>query len=200
MPDKSITTTDSTTLLAQEQIADAVYTLFLAHGFDGITLQMIADTLHISVVTLAENYPTTYQVWYAALCNATEALFVAVNASIRPDAPLAQLRQACQAALEHSLQYPSAHRFISMPRSEKMQEPDQPAYGVIALRALIKRLVKNCMRDGVFARQSAEMVTQSILCLLHGVTDFQLNIQRIPWVEGLSAHILDTYFAGLTPR
>lgn len=190
-------TLSNTALFAQPHSANIIYTVFLAHGYDETTLPMLAESLQVPLADLSERYPTTYQIWYNALCQATEELFDAVSAGITADTPLEQLRQACRASLEHSLRHPQAHRFISMPRSPLMREPEQPAYGVIALRSLIKRLVKRCIKDGIFSAQSPEIITQGIFCLLHGVTDFLLNIQRIPWVEGLAEHLLDTYFAGL---
>ncbi|GCE14924.1 TetR/AcrR family transcriptional regulator [Tengunoibacter tsumagoiensis] len=199
MMNQSIHTAHMGICFSEEAIANAVYTLFLTHSFDGVTLHMVADSVDIPFERVMATYASTYQVWYAALCHATEELFLAVNKEGSIDPPLHQLRDVCYAVLQHSVRHPLAHRFIAMPRSENMREPDEPAYGVIALRALLKRLVKQCIKEHNFAPQSSEMITQSVLCLLHGVVDFQLNIQRIPWMENLSDHILETYFAGLAP-
>jgi len=187
--------------LHQKALAlEVVYAAFLAHGYDEMTLERLAALLELPLAALVEKYPTKYQLWYAALCQASSDLFdtitIQVNAQ-EPLEPLVRLHHICLAAVDYGMKNPDAYRFLYMPRSATMPDPDAPAPGVISLRALLQRLAKQCMKTGVFIEQSPEMVSQGIMCILSGTTSLQINIQRIPWQQQLTEHVINTYIAGL---
>jgi len=174
-----------------------VYTAFLSTGYDGMSLQQMADLIWMPVEQLSACYPSKYDLWYAALCHASQDLADDVTAQVTAKGPLQRLRQACYATVDYSLRYPNTYNFIIMPRSKEMETPDSPAPGVIAFRVLFQRLVRQCIKAGLFAEHSPELVSQALISIFNSLAELRQNIQRIPWSDQLTSHIIETYLTGL---
>ncbi|MBH8556137.1 TetR/AcrR family transcriptional regulator [Nostocaceae cyanobacterium CENA357] len=181
------------------ELAKATYEVFLSRGYDEATIQAVAERLRLSPELLQQSYSSKYELWYAALCQASEGLQQAVEA-VTAKSPLEQLHQACLAFVEWAKKNPDAYRFLTMPRSDSMPEPDEPAPGVILFRVQMQRMVKRCIKEGIFAQQPVEAATQGLWCALHGVSDFLINIRRIPWVPELPEVVIANYVAGMQKR
>lgn len=182
------------------ELAKATYEVFLSHGYSEATIEAVAERLQFSPELLEQRYCSKYQLWYAALCQASEGLQLAVESNVTATNPLEQLYQACAAFIEWAKKNPDTYRFLTMPRSESMPEPDEPAPGVILFRVQMQRIVKRCIKEGIFVQQSTEAMTQGLWCTLHGVSDFLINIRRIPWVPELPELVINTYITGMQNR
>jgi AcrR family transcriptional regulator len=176
---------------------DRIYAAFARSGYDGLSFQQLAGLLGLSSEELAVRYPRKYDLWYAALCQASEDLVEYVAAGVTAQTPLERLRQACYATVAYGLQRPDCYAFVTMPRSSTMDVPEEPAPGVIAFRALLQRLVKQCIKAGDFAPHRPELVAQGLIVLFASMVQLQRRIQRLPWSEQLAAHLIETYLAGL---
>jgi len=174
-----------------------VYASFVNIGYDQMTLKEMAERIWIPVDQLWARYPSKYDLWYTALCQASQDLADAISAQLTATDPLKRLRQACYATVNYGLRNPYTCRFITMPRSKDMGTPESPAPGVIAFTVLFRRLIKQCIKEGIFAEYSPELVTQALISIVNSVTELQHNIQRITWSDELTSHIIETYLAGL---
>jgi AcrR family transcriptional regulator len=185
-------------LPADTVIADAAYSEFLTRGYDDARPEAVARQLGVAWTVFLGRFATKYDLWYMALCESAEKLVTTIETRAAAEEPEQRLREACRAYVEFGLSNPRAYRLLYMPRSSAMQDPEAPAPGVISGRALMQRLIKRCIKEGIFhTEQPAELVTQGLWCALHGVTEFHLNIRRIPWAEGLQDHVIETHLAGL---
>ena len=174
-----------------------VYAAFLSIGYENMTLQQMAERIWMPVDQLWARYPSKYDLWYTALCQASEDLSDAISGKLTATDPLERLRQACYATVDYGLRHPNTCRFVVMPRSKDMGTPESPAPGVIAFTVLFRHLIKQCIKAGIFAEHSPELVTQALISVLNSVTELQHNIQRITWSGELTSHIIETYLAGL---
>jgi AcrR family transcriptional regulator len=174
-----------------------VYAAFLSVGYDQMSLKEMAEHIWMPVDQLWARYPSKYDLWYAALCQASQDLSDAINAQMTATDPLKRLRQACYATINYGLRYPNTCRFVTMPQPKEIDLPESPAPGVIAFTVLFRRLIKQCIKEGIFAERPPELVTQALISVLNSVTELEQNAQRITWSNELTTHIIETYLAGL---
>jgi AcrR family transcriptional regulator len=188
---------------SDSEVAAAVYPEFLTRGFDDASMSRVSEALGIKPEALAERFPSKYDLWFMALCEALDSLAQALDSS-EPGPALERLRRACETYVEFGLSHPLAYRFIYMPRSAAMpskeENPAAVAPGNISSRATMLRHVRRCIREGIFPEQSPELALQGLWCGLHGCVEMLLNMNRIAWSRELRDEVIETYLVGLQHR
>jgi AcrR family transcriptional regulator len=174
-----------------------VQAAFLARGYDGATMEDLALALGMPLDALERRYPTKYDVWYAALCQASDDLCTSATGRLTAPTALGRIAQACRAAIEFGLERPDSYRFLSMPRGAVMGVPDSPAPGIIQFWGALRRLARQCIREGAVAPASADLVAQGIMAVVTGTVELQLNVHRIEWSRDLTDHVIATHIRGL---
>lgn len=81
-----------------------------------------------------------------------------------------------------------------------MPTEDVTAPGNISSRATMLRLVRRCIREGVFPEQSHELAWQGLWCALHGLVGMLHSLKKMAWSRELRDEVIGTYLVGLQHR
>ncbi len=176
-------------LETRDLILEAARELFLAEGYEGVTMRKVAEKIEYS--------PTAIYVYFAdkedlfrELCHQDFArLSAALHEIGRQPDPLQRLRTIGQGYIEFGVRYPNHYKLMFMtphPFSgpndhdrEVKGNPEKDAY------AFLKQTVQEVIDRGVLREDlnDAELVSQTLWAAVHGVISLQIAKQDDYWVE-----------------
>ena len=194
----------------RQQILDAARELFVAEGYDAVTMRKIADAIEYSPTAIYLHFRDKDEL-IRELCRAD---FLALAKEFQKIAeirdPLARLRQSGRAYIEFGISHPNHYRLMFMtphpnhPVEESEQErmgkgnPEEDAY------AFLKMTVTECVAAGLFRPQFAdvELVSQILWAGVHGAVSLRIAMTKETWVDWrplpvLAEGLIETQLRGL---
>ncbi len=173
----------------RDKILDAARELFIAEGYEGVSMRKVADKIEYTPTTIY-GYFADKEDLFRQLCHEDFAKLADVfqGASISPD-PVARLRQIGRLYIDFGLKYPNHYKLMFMTPhpgvepdevdKEVMGNPEMDAY------AFLRLTVKQAIDAGVFLpeQQDAELISQTLWAAVHGVISLQIAKCHDAWVE-----------------
>ncbi len=189
----------------RQEILDAARELFVAEGYDSVSMRKIADRIGYS--------PTTIYLYFKdkseLLQEICESTFAKLSKQIEKswtttEDPLERLRLGLLSYIDFGLENPHHYDLVLISPKE-MHLADlaiefEDSMGRKAFDLLIKSVVE-CLEAGVIRQADVALTAQTLWAGLHGVTALLITHPGFPFVEKemLIDSVVDTMIRGLRP-
>jgi len=191
----------------RKKILETARDLFVAHGYDGVTLRAIAQAIEYAPGTIYSHFKNK-DALIQALCMADfEAFETYFPRAALPAEPLEAIRDIGRAYVRFALTHPNHYRLMFMtPRAvappaaalEMQGDPARDSYALLKLtvqRAIDADLFRNEYRD-------PDLLAQTLWAGVHGMASLEISIGSDPWLSWAPAAtrmeaMIDAMFHGL---
>jgi AcrR family transcriptional regulator len=195
----------------RERILDAARELFIAEGYDGVSMRKVAEKIEYSPTAIYVHFNDKEQL-FLELCHSDFrrlAESFAVFAQT-PDA-VERLRRIGHAYIDFGLKNPNHYRLMFMTAHPQVPEeakeemgkgnPEEDAY------AFLRKTVEEALAAGLFREElkDADLLAQTLWAAVHGVVSLEVAKGADNWVPWRSIKkranlILDGLLAGLLKK
>jgi len=170
------------------RILDAARELFVAEGFEAVTMRRIADRIEYTPTAIYFHFKDKESL-LKELCTADfQALAVQFVKIARIEDPVERVRRAGLAYCDFAIEHPNHYRLMFMtphppiePEDTDIERgnPEQDAY------AFLCSAVKDCIESGRFRDEhdDVELVSQTVWAGVHGVIALNIAKHTDPWVD-----------------
>lgn len=173
----------------RDLILEAARELFLAEGYEGVTMRKVAEKIEYSPTAIYVHFADK-EALFRELCHQDLGRLAEAFQGIgqQPD-PVQRLRTIGQAYIQFGLQYPNHYKllFMTSHQAGELREfereikgnPEKDAY------AFLKQAVQEGIDSGVFrdGLDDAELISQTLWAAAHGVISLEIAKGDDPWVE-----------------
>jgi AcrR family transcriptional regulator len=169
------------------KILDAARTLFVANGYEGVSMRAIAEQIEYSP-TLIYQYFKDKEALLQELCSEDfDRLADEFRDLLQIADPLERIRQCCRKYAQFALAYPNHYRLTFMtplplePTEEELQQkkgtPEYDAY------ALVQLLVTMAAQEGALREPhpDIDLMTQTLWAGIHGVIALEIVFGCDKW-------------------
>lgn len=176
-------------LATRKKILDAARELFLAHGYDAVTMRKIAEKIEYSPTAIYVHFEDKDSL-IRELCDTDFGWFAAKMARIaKVQDPFERLLKVGRAYVEFGLEYPNHYRLMFMtpahpavdPEHSRLRKgnPDEDPYALLLLT------VKECMEKELLREDltDPELVAQVLWMAGHGVVSLHVAMGKDPWID-----------------
>ncbi len=169
----------------RHRILSAARELFVAEGYESVSMRKIADMIDYS--------PTTIYLYYKdkadlldSVCKETLLNLLNTLDLLRKDksAPVETLRRSGKAYVEFGLKYPQDYKlaFVVRPQFQKGLGLQEGSVGEKVFNYL-STMVSECIRQKKFRQVDVETTGQALWSAVHGVTLLLIDFPDFPWTE-----------------
>ena len=195
----------------RKKILEAARGLFVAEGYDAVTMRRIAETIEYSPTAIYVHFKDK-ETLIRELCHEDSlSLANAFHTIAKDPDPLERLRKIGTAYVEFGIRHPNSYRLMFMTQSKlnmadyaQMGHGKQEEDGYAFLVGTVDEAInKGLLREEL---QDSHLVAQAIWAAGHGVVALHLAKYGDPWVDWrplqeTAALITDAMINGLTrPR
>ena len=151
----------------RRKILDAARELFMAEGYERVTMRRIADAIEYSPTTIYNHFQDKDDL-VNALCHEEFAqLLSALDPSVRSADPVEEIRQIGAAYAAFGLANPNHYRFMFMTpvrygEGHQVSEPGQQSFG------LLRKAVARAIETGAFVKGDVDTIAQVLWASIHG--------------------------------
>ena len=187
----------------RHRILSAARELFVAEGYESVSMRKIADMIDYS--------PTTIYLYYKdkadlldSVCKETLLNLLNTLDRLRKDKsdPVETLRRSGRAYVEFGLKYPQDYKltFVVRPQFQKGLGLEEGSVGEKVFNYL-RTMVSECIRQKKFRQVDVETTGQMLWSAVHGVTLLLIDFPDFPWTEKdkLIDTVIHTMIEGLKP-
>ena len=172
----------------RHKILDAARELFIAEGYDGVSMRKVADRIEYSATAIYEYFEDKDALFHE-LCHQDFARLAAVfqNHSMAAD-PIERLKKIGQTYIDFGLNYPNHYKLMFMtahPAAQHEIDCETKGNPEVDAYAFLKQTVEQAIGAGRFGEefQDAELVSQTLWAAVHGVISLEIAKHRDPWVQ-----------------
>jgi len=173
----------------RDKILDAARELFVAEGFDGVSMRKVAEKIEYSPTAIYVHFADKQEL-FRELCHQDYARLAEVfqSSAISTD-PIERLKQIGAIYIDFGTRYPNHYRFMFMTPHpahepdetdrEMMGNPEMDAY------AFLKWAVQQAIDAGCFREEltDAELISQTLWASVHGVIALHIAKGCDAWVD-----------------
>lgn len=188
--------------LLRQEILDAARELFVAEGYENVSMRKIADRIEYSPTTIYLYFKDKSQL----LQEICETSFAKLADEIRRSqelggTPLEILRRGMMAYVDFGLNNPHQYDVVFISPKQKYFDETGYAYeGSTGQQAyeLLAASVAECARSGVFGPANTAVIAQTLWAGLHGVISLLITHEGFPFAERqvLTKSVIDTMIRG----
>jgi AcrR family transcriptional regulator len=194
----------------RDKILDAARELFLAHGYEAVSMRKIADAIAYTPAALYVHFEDKEDLM-REMCRRDFGRLAGVFKELAEvEDPIERIREIGLAYVGFALAYPNHYRLMFMtpnPDRPKLGDedlkrrgnPDEDAY------AFLRKAVEDGLAAGRFRPDltDADLVTQTLWASVHGVASLTICKADDPWVDCRPAEtrtylMVDAILTGLT--
>jgi len=188
----------------RDKILDAARELFIAEGYEGVSMRKVADRIEYTPTTIY-GYFADKEDLFRQLCHEDFAKLAEVfqSASISPD-PVERLRQIGKLYIDFGLHYPNHYKLMFMtphPAAE-LDEVDSEVRGnpEVDAYAFLKLTVQQAIDAGKLREEyrDAELISQTLWAAVHGVIALNIAKCHDEWVEWRSVELRTEFMLDAT--
>ncbi len=189
----------------RREIMAAARELFVAHGYDNVSMRKVAEKIEYSPTTIYL-YFKDKQDLLINICEETFAKLHETLAKIENDTsdPLVCLKKGMRTYIDFGLQHPNDYTmvFITPPEQSEATAMDNHQFeGSMGQRAFshLVNMVVLCIKKGQIKKGDPATISQTIWAGLHGITSLLIGQPGFPFVERekLINSVINTLLAGL---
>jgi len=174
----------------RQKILDTARDLFIAHGYEGVTLRKIAEAIEYAPGTIYSYFKDKGEL-VRALCVADwEAFEQSFPRDARTKDPVGAIRAQGKTYVEFALAHPNQYRLMFMtPRPADLLQLDAETLakrGDPALDgyALLRQTVQAAIDAGLLREdlRDADLVAQTLWAGVHGMASLEIALGADPWI------------------
>ncbi|HUQ50250.1 MAG TPA: TetR/AcrR family transcriptional regulator [Terriglobales bacterium] len=172
----------------RQKILDAARELFVARGYDDVTMRQIAQKIEYTPTAIYFHFADKQQL-INELC-AVEFLHLAQEMQhlVEIKDPVVRLKKMGMQYIEFGLKYPNHYRLMFMtphphiaPQDHRLihkGNPSEDAY------EFLRATILQCIGEGHFGKQhqDPELVSQVVWSCVHGFTSLYIARKHDPWI------------------
>lgn len=156
----------------KDRLRAAALMLFARHGYDGVSMRMIADAVGLRQSAIYNHFAAKQDLLVDLMVTHMERVLTEAQAALEGvTGPEARLEAFCRFHVSNHIDHPQ-DVFIAYMEIRSL-EPEGRAE-LIALRnryeGLLRDILSEGARDGTFALQDPALLTRALLAMLTGVT------------------------------
>ena len=192
----------------RDKILDAARELFVAEGFEGVSMRKVAEKIEYSPTAIYVHFADKEEL-FRELCHQDYARLAEVfQSSAMSTDPIERLKQIGAIYVDFGTRYPNHYKFMFMtphpPHEpdevdrEVMGNPEMDAY------AFLKWAVQQALDAGCFRQElsDTELISQTLWASVHGIISLQIAKGADCWVDwrpmrDRTEMMLDITFRGL---
>jgi AcrR family transcriptional regulator len=186
----------------RREIVDAASDLFVAEGFESVSMRKIADRIEYSPTTIYLYFKNKAEL-LETICDETFEQMIEIHERIRRDSPdpLDALVRGLRAYVDFGLAH-SSHYVLTFvapyPDGERPEGAFDDSVGARSF-GVLRAIVTDCIAAGHFAGADVEAASQQLWAVVHGVTSLLIVQPDFPWVDRdeLVDGLIETVIAGL---
>ena len=186
----------------RRKILDAARELFMAEGYERVTMRRIADAIEYSPTTIYNHFKDKDDLVNALCHEEFSQLFGALDLAAPARDPVAWIRQIGVAYASFGLANPNHYRFMFMTRIQdghQVSEPGRQSFDI--LRTAVARAI----RSGAFAKGNVDTIAQVLWANIHGavallVTYKPTQFPGAPAAPDLIEQVLDNGIRGFVKK
>jgi AcrR family transcriptional regulator len=195
-------------LETREKILDAARELFMAEGYEGVSMRKIADKIEYSPTAIYVHFADKDELFLEICHDDFRRLAQTFTAMGQIADPIERMQKTGMAYIEFGMKHPNHYRTMFMtphPQildKEKAMEgrgnPEEDAY------EFLRGTVAEAMKAGAFRKElkDPDLVAQTMWAGVHGVISLQIAKSDDPWVpwralKKRSETMLDALLRGL---
>jgi AcrR family transcriptional regulator len=182
-------------------ILDAARDLFVAEGYNNVSIRKIAERIEYSPAAIYGYFPSKDDIFFAL---AEEGFRILFCSAARPPAsgdPLESIRQALMRVYEFSKSHPEYFALMFLDRSVPRISKDWSRFGFVRdMRLQLDALIQTAIDAGQFPRDSrADVLFRIMLAAVHGAAVMRLCDRLAPGEDGdaIARDALEAVLAGL---
>lgn len=183
----------------RQEIMDAARELFVAEGYQNVSMRKIADKINYSPTTIYLYFKDKNDLMHQ-ICEQTFARLAQNIKAIQQlsDNPLEKLRSGMREYVHFGLKHPSQYEitFIT-PLPISIEKEFGLTNGAIAFDTM-RDVVAECVAAKLLKSNDIELLSQTLWAGIHGVTAILIQHRGFPFVERdrLIDNLIDTLIAG----
>jgi AcrR family transcriptional regulator len=173
----------------RDRILDAARELFVAEGFEGVSMRKVAEKIEYSPTAIYVHFADKQEL-FRELCHRDYARLAEVfQSSAMSTDPIERLQQIGAIYVDFGTRYPNHYKFMFMTPHpaqvldevdrEVMGNPEMDAY------AFLKWAVQQALEAGCFREElsDTELISQTLWASVHGVISLQIAKGTDCWVD-----------------
>jgi AcrR family transcriptional regulator len=187
----------------REEILDAARELFVAEGYESVSMRKIAERIGYSPTTIYLYFKDKSEL-LRQICESTFERLAdeIVESQSKATGPLDKLRRGLLTYINFGLKNPHHYDVVFVSPKVRFMGPTEYSFdGSMGQRAfeLLGSSVAECMAAGVLRKGDVALTAQTFWAGIHGVTSLVNTHDGFPFVESerLATSIVDTMIAGL---
>ena len=185
----------------RQEILDAARELFVAEGYERVTMRKIADRIGYSPTTIYLHFEDKDDL-LGAICDEAFGKLVQRLEKLdqwHPGDPLAQLRAGLHEYADFGLRNPAHYRLVFMQKQPDGLRGAFAGSGGERAFAYLREGVAACVAAGLFREVDVEAAAQSLWAAVQGVVALFVVEKPFPFVsrDALVSMTIDTMIAGL---
>ena len=192
----------------RDKILDAARELFVAEGFEGVSMRKVAEKIEYSPTAIYVHFADKEEL-FRELCHQDYARLAEVfQSSAMSTDPIERLKQIAAIYIDFGARYPNHYKFMFM-TPHPPQEPDEVDREVMGnpemdAYAFLKWAVQQALDAGCFRQElnDTELISQTLWASVHGIISLQIAKGTDCWVDwrpmrDRTEMMLDITFRGL---
>jgi AcrR family transcriptional regulator len=173
----------------RDKILDAARELFVAEGYEGVSMRKVADRIEYSPTAIYVHFADKNEL-FRELCHQGYARLAEVfQSSVMSTEPLERLKQIGAIYIDFGMRYPNHYKFMFM-TSHPPHEPNEADREMIGnpemdAYAFLKWAVQQAIDSGCFPPETrdADLISQTLWASVHGVISLHIAKGDDPWVD-----------------
>ena len=173
----------------RDKILDAARELFLAEGYEGVSMRKVADRIEYTPTTIY-GYFADKEDLFRQLCHEDFARLAEVfQSAAMPADVIERINQIGRLYIDFGLKYPNHYTlmFMTPHPAPELDEIDQEIKGnpEVDAYAFLKYTIQQAIEEGRFRPefQDAELISQTLWAAVHGVIALQIAKCHDGWVD-----------------
>ena len=184
----------------RQEIMDAAREMFVAEGYQNVSMRKIADKIGYSATTIYLYFKDKNDLLHQ-ICEQTFARLAANIKAIHrlSDNPLEKLRSGLREYIHFGLKHPSQYEIVFITPLPREAEGDfEASNGRIAFDTM-RTVVTECTSANLLKHNDVELISQTLWAGIHGVTSLLIQHGGFPFVERekLIDSVIDTLISGI---
>lgn len=179
---------------------DAAREMFVAEGYQSVSMRKIADKIGYSATTIYLYFNDKNDLVHQ-ICEQTFARLAQNIKSIQQlsDNPLEKLRSGLREYVHFGLKHPSQYEIIFIaPLPKNLGLQFEQTNGEIAFNTL-RSVINECSSANLLKSKDIELISQTLWAGIHGITSLLIKHGGFPFVERekLIDNVIETLITGI---
>lgn len=184
----------------RNEILDAAREMFVAEGYQNVSMRKIADKIGYSATTIYLHFKDKNDLLHQ-ICEESFAQLARNISSIQQLSAnsMDKLRMGLREYINFGLRHPSHYEVIFiMPLKSEIEGNYESSQGKVAFETLSNN-VSDCVKDNLLKNNDIALISQTLWAGIHGITSLLITHSSFPFIEKekLIDNVIETLISGI---